>query len=95
MRKFSGCGTVSVIIVAYSPDGKHVLSGSEDGEIRMRGAEDSERLPKILIGHTVLFLFPAFRSLSGTRFVSWSNERTICVWDAEGGLTDSNLRLRS
>ena len=30
VRKFSGCGTVSVIIVAYSPDGKHVLSGSED-----------------------------------------------------------------
>ena len=70
VRKFSGCGTVSVIIVAYSPDGKHVLSGSEDEEIRMRGAEDNERLPKILTGHTVLFLFPAFRSSSGTRFVS-------------------------
>ena len=68
-------------------DGRYALSGSEDGEIRMRGAEGSERLPEILTGHTELFLFPALRSPSGTRFVSWSNERTICVWDAEGGLT--------
>ena len=73
MRKFSRCGMESVIIVAYSPDGKHVLSGSKDGEIRMWSAEGSERLPKILTGYTELFLFPALRSSSGTCFVSGSN----------------------
>jgi WD40 repeat protein len=75
-----------VLSVAFSPDGKRVVSGSEDKTIRIWDAQTGHPVLEPLEGHTDLVLSVAF-SPDGKRVVSGSgsDDKTIRIWDAQTG----------
>jgi len=70
--------------VAFSKDGKHIVSGSDDQTIRVWDAETGEVVVGPLKGHTNWVNSVAF-SQDGKHIVSGSSDHTIRVWDAETG----------
>jgi WD40 repeat protein len=71
----------SVRSVAFSPDGKRIVSGLDD-TIQLWDAELGEVIGMPLQGHFRLVRSVAF-SPDGRRVVSESFDRTIQLWDAE------------
>ena len=76
--------TDSVSSVAFSQDGKHIISASSDQKIRVWDAETGEVVVGPLKGHTNWVYSIAF-SQDGKHIVSGSRDETIRVWDAETG----------
>jgi WD40 repeat protein len=74
----------SVGSVAFSPDGKHIVSGSEDETIRIWDADTGQSLMGPLEGHQDSVWSVAF-SPDGKRIVSGSEDKTIRIWDADTG----------
>jgi len=73
-----------VTSVAFSPDGKHIVSGSHDKTIRLWDAETGQQLQSPLKGHEHSVTSVAF-SPDGKCIVSGSEDMTIQLWDAETG----------
>ncbi|KAJ6487440.1 WD40 repeat-like protein [Mycena vitilis] len=76
--------TYWVMSVAFSSDGKHIVSGSDDTTIRIWDAESGEQLGGPLVGHTDSVQSVAF-SPDGKHIVSGSADRSVRIWDAESG----------
>jgi WD40 repeat protein len=76
--------TDSVYSVAFSADGKHVVSGSSDDTIRIWDAGTGELMAGPIEGHSDSVCSIAV-SPDGQHVVSGSDDRTICTWDAETG----------
>ncbi|OCH85338.1 hypothetical protein OBBRIDRAFT_321306 [Obba rivulosa] len=76
----------SVFCVAFSPDGKRVISGSEDRTIRIWDAETGRTMTGPFNGHRDRVCSVAC-SPDGKRVVSGSSDKTIRIWDAETGRT--------
>jgi WD40 repeat protein len=70
--------------VAFSPDGKHIVSESGDHTIQLWDAETGDMLQPPLEGHEGWVLSVAF-SPDGKCIVSGSDDKTIRLWDAETG----------
>ena len=68
--------------VAFSPDGRHIASGSIDRTIRVWDAWTGAQVCNPLQGHTDSVHSVAF-SPDGRYIVSGSSDRTIRVWDAQ------------
>jgi WD40 repeat protein len=69
--------------VAFSPDGKQVVSSSSDRTIRLWDAATGAAL-QTLEGHTDYISSVAF-SPDGKQVVSGSDDRTVQLWDAATG----------
>ena len=80
--------TYGVYSVAFSPDGKRIVSGSL--ELKVWDAESASEL-LTLRGHKSWVLSIAF-SPDGKRVVSGSGDNTLKVWDAESGVELMTLR---
>ena len=76
--------TETVLSVAYSPDGQHIISGSDDKTIRIWDAETGAAVGKPLDGHTNWVRSVAY-SPDGQHIISGSSDETIRIWDAETG----------
>ncbi|KAJ6501235.1 WD40-repeat-containing domain protein [Mycena vitilis] len=74
--------TDEVQSVAFSSDGKHIVSGSSDRSVRIWDAESGEQLGGPLEGHTSGVQSVAF-SPDGKHIVSGSSDRSVRIWDAE------------
>ncbi|KAL1740832.1 hypothetical protein HDZ31DRAFT_67533 [Schizophyllum fasciatum] len=72
--------TGDVNSVAFSPDGRHIVSGPNDRTIRIWDAETREQVGDALEGHTNWVLSVAF-SPDGRHIVSGSHDNTIRIWD--------------
>jgi formylglycine-generating enzyme required for sulfatase activity len=72
-----------VISVAFSPDGKQIVSGSRDATAKVWDAETGQ-LSLTLTGHAHIVESVAF-SPDGKRIVSGSFDKAMKVWDAETG----------
>jgi WD40 repeat protein len=75
--------TGSVNSVAFSPDGRQVVSGSWDQTVRLWDAATGAAL-QTLEGHTDSVTSVAF-SPDGRQVVSGSGDRTVRLWDAATG----------
>ncbi|KAH9487260.1 Vegetative incompatibility protein HET-E-1 [Psilocybe cubensis] len=70
--------------VAFSPDGKHIVSSSYDKTLRLWDAETGEQIGAPLEGHQNFVLSVAFAP-NGKRIISGSYDKTLRLWDAETG----------
>jgi len=75
--------TFDVSSVAYSPDGKYILSGIFNGTIRMWDIS-TQSIIKSLSGHFGKVRSIAY-SLDGKHIVSGGNDNKIILWDAATG----------
>ncbi|QIS21379.1 TIR domain-containing protein [Nocardia terpenica] len=70
--------------VAFSPDGKRIVSGGFDGTLRLWDTDSGQPIGVPLTGHTDSVTSVAF-SPDGKRIVSGSNDQTVRLWDADSG----------
>ena len=73
--------TGSVNSVTFSLDDKRIVSGSEDGSVRIRDVETGEQQTELL-GHTSFVTSVRF-SPDGNRIVSGGEDKSVRVWDAK------------
>ena len=84
--------TDSIWSVAFSPDGRHIVSGSYDSTIRLWDAQTGDQVGNPLQAHTHPVWSVTF-SPDGKYIVSGSNDGTIQLWDAQtGGQVGKPLR---
>ena len=69
--------------MAYSPDGKRIVTAGEDGTVKVWDAATGQEL-LALKGHTAQVFGVAF-SPDGRRIVTGSYDKTVKVWDARTG----------
>ncbi|MBE9032372.1 TIR domain-containing protein, partial [filamentous cyanobacterium LEGE 11480] len=74
----------SVFSVAFSPDGKRIVSGSWDKTLRLWDAQTGQPIGQPLKGHSNYVWSVAF-SPDGKRIVSGSWDNTLRLWDAQTG----------
>ena len=88
-RQFSGSDTTffghegSVVVLAYSPDGKLLVSGSADS-IKIWDAQDGSEL-KTLLGHKMPVRSVCF-SPDGNQLASGSWDNSVKIWDVNSGV---------
>ncbi|KAG8792167.1 hypothetical protein FRC12_006935 [Ceratobasidium sp. 428] len=74
----------SVLSIAYSPDGAHIVSGSSDNTIGIWDIHTGQLIGQPRQGHADSVLSIAY-SPDGAHIVSGSSDNTIRVWDAQTG----------
>ena len=82
VRQFAG-HTNTVLAVAFSPDGKQVLTGSRDNTARLWDAATGHEL-RVFLGHTGAIRSVAF-SPDGKQVLTSSADGTVRVWDVATG----------
>ncbi len=70
--------------IAYSPNGRHIISGSDDTTIRIWDAETGADIVYPLKGHTGPVCSVAY-SPNRQYIISGSSDMTIRIWDADTG----------
>jgi WD40 repeat protein len=73
-----------VSAVAFSPDGKLILTGGSNGVARLWDAVNGEKL-RDFIGHTDVINFGAAFSPDGEHIVTGSWDGTVRVWNTQTG----------
>lgn len=78
-------GKFEFTVIAFSPDNRHIASGSTDGGVRLWDASSGEQVGSALQQHSGPIYALVFSS-DANMLVSASKDQTIVVWDANDGL---------
>jgi WD40 repeat protein len=78
-----------VTSIVFSSDGSQIVSGSEDGTVRIRPVASSDEQLAPIPGHDARVRQVVFSS-DGSRLVSGSDDKTVRIWD---GLTCEELAV--
>ncbi len=70
-------------VAEFSPDGRWIVTGSQDGVVRIWDAQSGEGLRRVRHRGTVV---SACFSQEGRRLLTASADRTAVVWDSQSGL---------
>ncbi|KIJ97428.1 hypothetical protein K443DRAFT_105698 [Laccaria amethystina LaAM-08-1] len=73
-----------VTSVAFSPDGRHIISGSYDKTVRVWDVQTGQSIMDPLKGHDDCVTSVAF-SPDGRHIASGSDDKTVRLWDAQTG----------
>ncbi|KAG8763167.1 POC1 centriolar protein A, partial [Ceratobasidium sp. 428] len=73
---------MSVLSVAFSPDGRWIASAGSDAAIRIWNAQTGQSVLEPLQGHTSIVTSVAF-SPDGRRIVSGSMDLSVRIWDVD------------
>ncbi|THU94499.1 hypothetical protein K435DRAFT_860458 [Dendrothele bispora CBS 962.96] len=76
--------TQGVTSVAYSPDGRHIVSGSRDNTVRIWDSQTGQPVGQPLQGHTD-YVWSVAYSPDGRHIVSGSWDKTVRIWDSQTG----------
>ena len=82
-RQSTLAGPAGLLSIAYSPDGMHLASGSDDGTVRLWDLSGTSPTASVLTGHTHWVRSVAF-SPDGGHLASGSEDRTVRLWDLSG-----------
>ncbi len=85
-NEFQGEIGGSITSLAFSPDGKRIISASDDNTVRIWGVRLHPEIKKLrrLKGHTSEVYFTTF-SPDGKQIVSASWDNTVRIWNVETG----------
>jgi WD40 repeat protein/DNA-binding SARP family transcriptional activator len=72
-----------IFAVAFSPDGRHLVSGSQDGIVRIWNTATG-RIERVLRGHDQEIEWASY-SDDGTHVATASADGTVRVWPVDGG----------
>ncbi len=72
----------SVFTVAYSPDGRYLMSGSRDAHLKVWVVNDSYALAEDIVAHMFSINHIVFNP-DGTLFATASMDKSIKIWNAE------------
>ncbi|KAI5117713.1 hypothetical protein M0805_006517 [Coniferiporia weirii] len=75
---------IGINAVAYSPDGRHIVSGSYDKALRIWDAQTGSPVGEPLTGHSDRVWSVAY-SPDGRHIVSGSEDKTLRIWDTQTG----------
>ncbi len=78
-----GLGGARATVAAWSPDGRHILTGDDQGQIVLWDAASGQR-ERAFAGHAGPVLGLAF-SPNGARILSGGADKTARLWDAASG----------
>jgi WD40 repeat protein len=74
--------TSSVFSLQYSPDGRHLISGSRDAHLKIWAVEEAYTLLRDIVAHLFTINTIAYHP-SGTFFATGSRDKTLKIWDAD------------
>ena len=80
----------TVVAVAYSPDGRHLVSSDRNGDVVIWDADSGRELRR-LEGHSLPVRALAFRC-DGRTFATASSDDTVRTWDADSGALVRTIR---
>jgi WD40 repeat protein len=72
-----------VLSVAFSPNGRHIVSGSEDNTVRIWDSESQQQIGQPLSGHANPVSPVAFSPTAGP-IISGSQDKKLHILDADG-----------
>src|SRR5262249_13109655 len=77
-------------VVRFSPDGRRLLSSSDDGTVRIWDVTSGKEVHELEHGERVL---SAAWAPDSKRIVSGGTDRSLCVWDAAKGALRRRIHL--
>ncbi|KAF4662497.1 hypothetical protein FOZ61_003281 [Perkinsus olseni] len=87
--ELSNPGQTVCNVLRYSPSGAELLTGGDDGVVRVWNLASSTSTPRLALDDHHKEIVDAEWAPSGDRFVTCGRDRSVKLWSGEGACTDT------